>query len=116
MLVTTYLSLPAATCCDTSIGLANIIPMCPATRSVTAGPPPLYGTCVKSVPVRSLKSSVARCGTLPLPGEPYMTVPGFALPRASSSCGVLTPTDGCTVRMSGDDAISATPVKSLAAS
>ncbi len=93
-----------------------MMPMCPATRSVTAGPPPLYGTCVKSVPVRSLNSSVARCGTLPLPGEPYMIVPGFAFASASSSCGVAAPTEGCTVRISGDDASSATPVKSFAAS
>ena len=42
-----------------------------------------------------------------------MIVPGFAFASASSSCGVAAPTDGCTVRISGDDASSATPVKSL---
>ena len=70
VLATMYLSLPALTCCDTSMGLANMSEMLPASRSVTAGPAPLYGMCVRFTPVRSLKSSVARCGTLPLPGEP----------------------------------------------
>ena len=45
-----------------------------------------------------------------------MIVPGFALASASSSCGVAAATDGCAVSISGDDASSATPVKSRTAS
>jgi hypothetical protein len=80
---------PAATYCETSIGLANIRPTWPATRLVTAGPPPLYGTCVKSAPLRVLNSSVASCGTLPLPGDAYISVPGLALDSANGSGRVL---------------------------
>ena len=39
----------------------------PAIRSIIAGPPPLYGTCVIFVPVSSWNSSAVRCGEPPLP-------------------------------------------------
>ncbi len=38
-----------------------------------------------STPARSLKSSPARCGTVPLPAEQNVSVPGFALAIATSS-------------------------------
>ena len=39
----------------------------PATTASSAGPPPLYGTWTKFVPVSSLKSSTPRWTTLPVP-------------------------------------------------
>ena len=39
--------------------------------AVVIGPPPLYGTCVRFVPVRTAKSAPARCVTLPTPEVPY---------------------------------------------
>ena len=53
-------------------------------------------------PVRSLNSSVARCGTLPLPGDPYVSSPGLDFASATSSCGVLAGNAAFAVRISGD--------------
>ena len=49
-----------------------------------------------SVPVCALNSSVPRCGRLPLPAEPYESLPGFAFAYAMSSGTLFTGSDGCT--------------------
>ena len=41
----------------------------PPSASVTAGPPPLYGTCTMSTPVFSLNSSPAMCDGEPMPTD-----------------------------------------------
>ena len=43
----------------------------PAMVSVTAGPPPLYGTCTMLIPVLSFSNSPAMWPGVPLPAEAY---------------------------------------------
>src|SRR5258705_8212297 len=103
-------SLPALNC-GTTLGIVeNVDWICPAITSATAGPVPLYGTCVKLIPVRSLKSSPT--SWVIAPPEPSASLPGCAL-ASSMNCGsVCAGTDGCTTSASGDDAASAIGVKS----
>src|SRR6266852_7508519 len=54
----------AAVCSDTIMACT-----CPPTRSASAPPDPLYGTCTRSMRASSLSSSIARCCGPPLPGE-----------------------------------------------
>ena len=51
----------------------------PATRSLVASPTFAYGTCCICVPLSFLYSSPERCIELPLPDEPKLSFPGFAL-------------------------------------
>ena len=44
-----------------------VISVSPPMVAVNAGPPPLYGTCVISMPRLVLSSSAARCPELPAP-------------------------------------------------
>ena len=63
-------SLPARMCgCDV-VRLAIISEIRPATRSTTAGAPPLYGTWDTSTPATLAKSAIARCPAPPMPLEP----------------------------------------------
>ena len=62
-------SLPALTCCRATWMGRNMTLTCPATTSVTAPAVPLYGMCVSAMPMRCLKSSIARWCGVPLPGE-----------------------------------------------
>ena len=52
---------------------------CPPSRSVSAGPPPRYGTCTMSAPAIILNSSPATCGVLPLPADAMLILSGLAL-------------------------------------
>ncbi|CAB3921397.1 hypothetical protein LMG26684_05734 [Achromobacter mucicolens] len=70
--------------------------MCPATRSVMAGPLPLYGTCSAWMPVCCLSSSPASCAGEPLPGEPNDSLPGLARAYCRNSCSVFTGIDFVT--------------------
>ena len=51
-------------------GLSTTPSICPAIRSCTAGAAPRYGTWVIGASVRCFMSSVARCISVPVPGEP----------------------------------------------
>ena len=49
--------------------LVNVIATCPDTKSVTAGPAPLYGTCTMSIFAMNLSSSPDILATPPVPAE-----------------------------------------------
>ena len=56
-----------------------------------AGPAPLYGTWVSSFsPVACLNCSAARCVIVPVPAEPYDSLPGLALAYSTNSLSVFT--------------------------
>ena len=55
---------------------------------------PRYGTWVSGAPVVVLNSSPIRCPAVPTPGEPNVSLPGFALACAISSATVLGPASG----------------------
>ncbi|MNT60267.1 hypothetical protein D3C72_1978370 [compost metagenome] len=61
---------PARICCADEPRPSNIRSTCPAIRSDSAGPAPLYGICVIKVLVWILNSSPARWCDEPLPAEP----------------------------------------------
>ena len=63
-------SLPPRTCGMAEAMLPNIRLTCPASKSVSAGLLPLYGTCTMRVPVMALNNTVDKCVALPLPAEP----------------------------------------------
>ena len=62
---------------ELTVSVMNSI--CPPTRSTSAGALPLYGTCVASRPLVCTNWKAARWVTLPLPAEPYDSLPGWAL-------------------------------------
>src|SRR6185436_8551902 len=62
-------------------------------------PEPLNGTCTMSMRASDLNNSPDRCGFVPMPAEPNVRLPGFALASAISSTTVLAGTDGCSIRM-----------------
>ncbi|MNT36125.1 hypothetical protein D3C72_1721870 [compost metagenome] len=68
-------SLPDCTCGHSGGMLSINTVMCPATRSATAGPVPLYGTCCMRRPAIWFSSSPASWAGVPLPGEPKVTCP-----------------------------------------
>ena len=70
-------SLPLFTCGTVEVGLENISATWPPSRSLIAGPAPLYGTCTRSVFVVSLNSSPTMCG--PAEVEAKVSLPGSAL-------------------------------------
>ena len=64
------------------------------TVSVTAGPPPLQGTCTMSVPVIASDSSPERWVEEPPPGEARFGLPGSALAWTISGGTVRKGADG----------------------
>ena len=60
---------PLLMCGSTGGIVSKFIETWPASRSTTAGPLPLYGTCTIFVPVSSVNSSPARCCVLPTPED-----------------------------------------------
>src|SRR5205085_8594180 len=62
----------------------------PPSRSLMAGPPPLYGTCRPSVCVCCQNSSAERWSEEPLPEEAKLTLPGVFFRCASSSATLLS--------------------------
>src|SRR6266571_4149501 len=60
---------PDFTCGPTATGLMKDSWTSPASSAAIEGALPLYGTCTMLVPLRSLKSSAARCCVDPAPAE-----------------------------------------------
>src|SRR4029450_7158368 len=54
------------------------------TSPVTASPAPLYGMWDSLTPAACWKASAEKCGALPLPPVPYVSLSGFALADAIS--------------------------------
>ena len=61
----------------------------------------------------SAKFSPAMCTWLPWPAEPKLSVPGFALASAISSCTFVAGTEGCTTTTMGPVATLVTGVSSF---
>ncbi|MCY1356593.1 hypothetical protein D9M69_430510 [compost metagenome] len=88
--------LPALTC-GSSAGMLSIMKsIWPATRSVMAGPVPLYGTCSACSPACCLSSSPASCAGEPLPGDPKDSLPGWLRAYCRNSCRFFTGMDFVT--------------------
>ncbi len=68
------------------------------------------------MPVRSAKSTPARCGAPPTPEIAKLSFPGFAFASATSSFTEPAGIDGCTTRMCGEYATIVTGAKSFAGS
>src|SRR5262249_27018331 len=67
-----------------------------ASRSTTACELPLYGICVRAVPVSRANSSANRCVAVPMPDDPKEKLPGFACAPATKSATDWGPEDGTT--------------------
>src|SRR3954467_10909682 len=102
---------PAAICPIDSGPLLNDIGICPPSRSLIAGAPPLYGIALRSTLARLLKSSPARWVDVPVPAWAKERLPGFAFACAITSASVLNGESARTSRMLGDDASSEIGVK-----
>jgi hypothetical protein len=61
----------------------------PAITSVMAGAAPLYGTCSRLSFAASFSSSIARCGTLPVPDEASVSLDPGCFAAATNSAPVL---------------------------
>ena len=71
-------SLPDFTCGVAVVAEANTDGICPPSRSLIAGPPPLYGTWTRLACAVSRKSSPARCPALPdVPTIAEQGYPGY---------------------------------------
>src|SRR3954467_1125890 len=68
---------PALTCGRPAGPTVNMTWIWPPRRSVIAKGMVLYGTCTICTPAICLKSSVARCGGVPLPPGPWCSPPAF---------------------------------------
>src|SRR5215813_1239428 len=62
---------------------------CPPSSACVESALPLKGTWRKVTPVFIDTSSINRCGEVPVPVDPYDSLPGFALAQSSSSWKVL---------------------------
>src|SRR5262249_38828039 len=81
--------------CGTDDGVtSNITCTCPASRSVSAGVEPRYGTCTRLTPAMNLNSSPATCCGPPMPAEAMLILPGLALAYAMNSGTVFAGNDG----------------------
>jgi len=87
-----------------------------ASISVSIGERPLNGTCSMSMAALVLNSSPARWAPEPLPVEPNVRLPGFALATATTSPTLVTARLLRTTSTWGIAAMPATGVKSFTAS
>ena len=87
---------PAFTCGTAVVAEANTERICPPSRSLIAGPPPLYGTWMRLAFAVSRNSSPARLPALPTPEVPYGRPPGRLFASFTYSAMVLAGRDGCT--------------------
>ena len=88
----------------------------PPSKSIIAGPAPLYGMCAMSTPAMLLNSSTARWVTEPLPAEPKRNWPGRAFASAMNSCTDFAGNVGCTTTTYETPATVLTGAKSLSVS
>jgi hypothetical protein len=73
------LSCPPFTSASDTPRLSNMRSTLPATRSVSAGAEPRYGTCWNFTPAISWNSSEVRWEVVPLPWVAEVSLPGLAL-------------------------------------
>ena len=85
-------------------------------RSVTAGPAPLYGTCVILMPARRWKISPAMWPMVPFDAEAMLMFPGFFFAASTRSLSVLYGEAALTTTMSGCEDTSMIGAKSLSGS
>src|SRR6185369_14103410 len=85
---------PERTCGVTAVMPMITIGICPASTSITACPPPLYGTCVICTFARRLSNSPDMCPMLPIAEVPHAIAPGFTRASAISSCRFFAGTPG----------------------
>src|SRR5258705_3363123 len=89
-------SLPAFTCGVAVVAEANTDGICPPSRSLIAGPPPLYGTWTRLAFAVSRNSSPARLPALPIPDVPYVIPPGLLFASLTYSASVFACTEEFT--------------------
>src|SRR5258705_12669135 len=78
--------------------------ICPPSRSLIAGAPPLYGIALRSILARFFKSWPARWVDVPVPAWAKERLPGVAFACAITSATVLNGESASTSRMFGDGA------------
>src|ERR1035437_3369772 len=105
--------LPACTCGSAVSGPLNDMVIWPATTSVMAWPPLLYGTWISATLVIESNSAPARCVGPAIPADPYVSSPRLFLASAISSLTDFAGTDGCTTSIMGVVPISMTGAMSL---
>src|SRR4030095_16248936 len=88
--------LPPRTCGTIVLMFCTPMGIWPAIKSESAGPPPLYGTCVISTCATDLNNSPVRCTAVPLPAEPKLNLPGCCFASLISPPIEVAGTDGCT--------------------
>ena len=89
-------SRPDFTCGTMLSGGKTAIGMWPATRSMTPGASPLYGTCTSFMPVVLQRYSEVRCAPVAWPGEPKLIDRGFAFASLTSCGSDVAGSEGCT--------------------
>src|SRR6516162_10401904 len=78
-------NLPALTSCKDTPRLSNMQSTLPATRSLSAGAEPRYGTFCSFACATSWNISEVNCDVVPLPCVASVTLPGFACAYAMKS-------------------------------
>ena len=116
LLMAIALILPALMCGKAEARLSIISVTCPPSRSVIAGPLPLYGMPTMSMPAIDLKNSPVRCCDVPVPGYAQLIVPGAFFAASTSSFTVLEGRLGWPTSISGTVNTPLTMAKSLSGS
>ncbi|KAG0755137.1 hypothetical protein G6F22_020710 [Rhizopus arrhizus] len=96
--------------------VVNMKSIWPPIRSVMAGLPPLYGTCVNCSLAALLNISPAKWPGVPAPAEPMLVLSPCARMYAISSCTLAALTLGPMTSTFGTVAKSVTGLKSFTAS
>src|SRR5882672_1388628 len=99
-------NVPACNCPTDSGPLLNEIGICPPSRSLIEGAPPLYGMALRSILARLLRSSPARWVDVPVPAWANERLPGLAFAAAIKSAIALNGESARTNRILGEDASS----------
>src|SRR5262249_23993762 len=88
----------------------------PATTATSMGAVPRYGTCRILASVSSLNNSTSKCGAVPNPCEPQLTLPGLALAYFTRSVTVFTGRSWLTAKICGVSITSQTGANTLTGS